>query len=140
MHSDICNKLINLSRKITKSPGRPIQSTLIRKQRQDISRFRHLSQSIKTFQTRDLPLFGKVNFVIIEVWENNIVFIKPSPRSKVVCLHTNQIGLFNHLDIVTEDNKNNKVIPHPKKQLSDEDNCSGVTPIPFHIPFLWTKV
>lgn len=43
-------------------------------------------------------------FAIVEIGDNNILFIKASPRHRAIRIHTNRIRLYNHFaDVVTED-------------------------------------
>ena len=53
---------------------------------------------------KKLASIWKGPFAIVEVSENNILFIKSSPRHRAIRIHTNRVRLYNHFkDIVTEE-------------------------------------
>jgi hypothetical protein len=53
---------------------------------------------------KKLASIWKGPFAIVEIGENNILFIKASPRHRAIRIHTNPVRLFNHfVDVVTED-------------------------------------
>ena len=58
----------------------------------------------QSIPNKKLASIWKGPFAIVEVSENNILFIKASPRHRAIRIHTNRVRLYNHfVDIVTEE-------------------------------------
>ena len=61
---------------------------------------------------KKLASIWKGPFAIVEIGDNNILFIKASPRHRAIRIHTNRVRLYNHfVDIVTEELPATQSIP-----------------------------